>query len=208
MENKYLEKIASQNGLDNKYLEKIAGWVSNAIGGIKTIAGGGAKGSVFNAADQMVGKGIRTVQRATQSTNRLSDFAAKRNAIKAARTSAGVEGTAGTRAITDKYRQENNFVKKGPTHIQTTTPTGEVTNRFQNSGYHTGTTVKGTDSDPLSKAMANIRGKENIKINKIHTARAKLAIGAAGVAGVGALGYHMANKNSQPQYQDYGTMPY
>lgn len=230
MENKYLEKIASwQEQPVNKYLEKIAGFLST-IGGwmggsMNTIRrGGGTAGSTFNALDQMAGKGIRTIQRASQ--NKVSLTSGIKDPIS---NITGHKGLLGGKkptlsptlkpttklALTDnrkeafrKIREQRGTVKD-PTKDSFNLTNKGIKNRKQ--GYAApnpnAPLINTTRNTYLDKVNRKI-GANQLNNQHIGTARAKLAIGAAGVAGVGSLGYHIANKNSQPQYQDYGTMPY
>lgn len=212
MENKYLEKIASWQEPPNKYLEKIAGFFSTVggwMGKMKTIPrGGGTAGSTFNALDQMVGGGIRTIQKATKTKAPLTrgfkdSISTQLNRPKIA---PGIDKAKlmGDRKDFFKNLREQKGMVKDPSKVSfSTSPSKGIKNRQQ--GYEPIDPAKAKNNPFLDKIV----NRNQLDNNRIGTARAKIAIGATGLAGTAALGYHMANKNnSQPQYQDYGAMPY
>lgn len=237
--------------MENKYLEKIAGWASNIgrwTGLNKALpkGGGGAVGSVFNAADSMVGTGIRNVQKALKPTQQFNTAAAGRSELRSQLRSVnnasmsddqirgalrqsikGQKIQFGGKTLNNKYlgqmsgadlrrahtraniqglRQNAGLVReKGTGGVSTLN--GQITG--VNRGNYTGTPKSGFDSAKLLPNTARKLGIANASNQRISTTRAKVGLAAAGVAGVGGLGYHMANKKNEADLNaQYGNMPY
>ncbi len=188
--------------VENKYLDKIAVWT-----GIPKGFAGLGKG--FQSLDAAYGAGVRTVQKAMKPIT-PSKFSI-RDAIRRDRGALvngpmnKTEARKATSAITSSFRAENNLVKKAPTTITTAGPGGTST-RYAHSGYQSNTATGN------NKYLGHINNKVKsigADADRIRTARAKLAIGGAGLAGAGALGYHAANRSNDPGFnqQSYQYMP-
>lgn len=178
---------------NNKYLEKIAAWAGIAKG----FAGAG---KLFQSVDSAYGAGVRTIQKAMKPTT-PSRFAI-RGAIRKDRGALvngpmnKAEARKATSAITSGFRTENNLVKKAPTTITIAEPGGTST-RYANSGYESNTA---TGNNSILKHINNKIKGVGADADRIRAARAKLAIGGAGLAGAGALGYHAANRSNDPGF--------
>ncbi len=193
--------------MSNRYLKKVAAWAGLAKG-----FSGLGKG--FKAVDSAYGSLVRTVQKASKPIT-PSPFS-YRDSIKNARN-AMVKDRGNNRLLTksevrqtnrdvlSKFRTEQGMVKNKPIITTTTGPNG-TSSKYTHSGYQKGTA---TGDNRFIGHIQNKIKANSIDADRIRAARAKLAIGATGLAGASALGYHAANRNSDPGFnqQSYQYMP-
>lgn len=178
--------------MENKYLEKIAALFNIGRG----FAGLGAW---FRAADSAVGSLQRTVARAAQKTT-PSPFAI-RGAIRRdaeALPSSGSRRDA-IKQIVQTMRQQKGLVKNPQLEVRDTGNNAFI--KKINNGYKANTATEAGNKFLKNVNQAGV--SNDLRVQKIHAARAKLGLAGADLAGAAGLGYHMGHKNAENQPQQF-----
>ncbi len=225
MENKYLEKIAAWaglakgftgfgknfQGLDAAY-GSAARTVQKAFKPMQTFNAGAAGRSELRSQLRSVNnkgmndKQIRTALSGMVKGNKIQFNGRTLNSKNIGTLTPQELRRAHTRANLTHLRQNAGLVReKGTQGIAM--QSGKITS--VNRGNYIGTPKPGFEAGkllPKSNAQSATMDAGN---QRIRNARFKVGLGAAGVAGAGALGYHAANRNSDPGFnqQSYQYMP-